>query len=367
LFWGNPRALGWRRERYRRLRFPHRQSIGIRAQFVRHQYLAIPGPNASDKNSAPTPFIASTKLDNWPQFSPDGKKIAFTSTRSGDNALWLCDRDGLNAVQLTSSDIRALVPRWSPDSSWIAFNSSKAGNYDIYVISADGGPVRRLTTGPANSGLPGWSRDGRWIYFGSDRSGTWQIWKEPAQGGTGVQVTKKGGAEAFESFNGDFVYYAKYDSNGIWKVPVGGGSEIQILDQGKPGSWALTDKGIYFAVINDAVEPTGVVSLSHEADAIKFYSFATSRLGIVREFSKDTKIGHEAHDMCALRSPIPSSETLGGADPARFALGPTLVDRQYVQITPESHYSFVSDESHGSTRLERTLAYNRRHIRLEVT
>jgi Tol biopolymer transport system component len=149
--------------------------------------------------------------------------------------------------------------------------------------------VRRVTTGPANSGLPGWSRDGRWIYSGSDRSGSWQIWKEPAQGGTAVQVTKKGGAEALESFNGDFVYYAKYDSSGIWKVPVRGGTEIQVLDDGRPGSWALTEQGIYLAVANDHAGTT-LLNL-----VIKFYSFATGRLGIVREFSRDTKIPFDYH------------------------------------------------------------------------
>jgi Tol biopolymer transport system component len=150
--------------------------------------------------------------------------------------------------------------------------------------------LRRLTSGPSDNGLPGWSRDGRWIYFGSHRSGDWQIWKAPTQGGTAVQVTKKGGGEGFESFNGDFVYYAKDGSPGIWKAPVGGGNEIQVLEYGRPGSWALTAEGIYFAVINDAVEPTGVGGLSQQADAIKFYSFATGRSGTVREFSRDTKI-----------------------------------------------------------------------------
>ncbi len=249
----------------------------------------IPGPRGAHKNSPPTPFLASTKLDQEPQFSPDGKKIAFVSTRSGNNALWLCDNDGLNLVQLAADDT-ARAPGWSPDSRSIAFATAKSGNYDICVISADGGPVRCLNTGPSDNLFPSWSRDGRWIYFGSNRSGDWQIWKAPARGGTAVQVTRKGGSVALESLNGEFVYYAKEGSPGIWKVPVGGGDEIQVLDQGEHMAWALADEGIYVRVNDSSFAPNGVVSQTQLAPAIKFYSFATRHLSVVREFSKDTKM-----------------------------------------------------------------------------
>jgi Tol biopolymer transport system component len=247
----------------------------------------VPGPNSVHKNSPPTRFIASTKLEYQPQFSPDGKRIVFVSGRSGKNVLWLCDTDGLNLLQLTSGG-RDEAPRWSPDNRSIAFTSTKAGNYDVCVISIDGGPVRCLTAGPSDNVLPSWSKDGRWIYFGSRRSGNWQIWKVPAQGGTAVQVTKHGGSEASESFNGDFVYYAKPESPGIWKVPVAGGDEVQILDQG--GSWALNDEGIFIRINEATIASTGVVSPNQRAPAIKFYNFATGQLSVIREFSKDTKM-----------------------------------------------------------------------------
>jgi Tol biopolymer transport system component len=115
----------------------------------------IPGPNSSDKKSAPSRFIASTQPDQEPQFSPDGTKIAFGSARSGNYEILVCDREGRNPVQLTSFNGHQLgSPRWSPDSRWIAFDSAKAGNQDIYVISADGGPPRRLTSGPSNNARP---------------------------------------------------------------------------------------------------------------------------------------------------------------------------------------------------------------------
>jgi Tol biopolymer transport system component/tRNA A-37 threonylcarbamoyl transferase component Bud32 len=241
----------------------------------------IPGPNSSDNKSAPSRFIASTQWDLEPQFSPDGTKIVFSSARSGSFEIWVCDREGKNAVQLTSSNGPEVgSPRWSPDSRWIAFDSLKAGNSDIYVISTDGRPARRLTTGPHNNTRPSWSTDGRWIYFGSNRSGDWQIWKQLAQGGAAVPVTKtEGGEEAFESLDGKSVYYAKLDAPGIWKVPAAGGEETRVLDRGGVAVWALTGQGICFFDLNGS---TGI--------ALKFYNFATGKVTLLRQFSKDTSV-----------------------------------------------------------------------------
>lgn len=239
----------------------------------------IPDSNSSATLSLPSRFIASTKVDMEPQFSPDGKRVAFNSSRSGNYEIWVCDRNGANPVQLTSLNGPIVgSPRWSPDSQWIAFDGSKGGNSDIYVIRADGGPVHRMTTGPSNNVRPSWSRDGRWIYFGSNRNGNSRIWKTPAVGGAASVVTKEG-EEAFESPDGKFVYYAKLGKPGIWKVPVNGGNEIQILDQARESLWALTSKGIYYFDLNNPAKP-----------ALRFYSFGTRNSTLVKEFSDETRI-----------------------------------------------------------------------------
>jgi Tol biopolymer transport system component len=241
----------------------------------------IPGPNSSGKKNAPYRFIASTQPDKDPQYSPDGTKIVFSSARSGNLEIWVCDREARNPVQLTSfGDLSVGSPRWSPDGRWIAFDSNKGGNYDIYIISADGGQPRRLTSGPSNNESPSWSQYGRWIYFGSDRNGDWQIWKEPAQGGAAVQVTKnKGSHEAFESLDGKFVYYAKWGVPGIWKVPVAGGEETRVLDRARASTWALTRQGICFFDRNGSPD-----------NALRFYNFATGKATLLREFPKDTRV-----------------------------------------------------------------------------
>jgi Tol biopolymer transport system component len=233
------------------------------------RYEVHPG---SRRNTSPTKLIASTGINDSQQFSPDGKRIVFASTRSGSWQIWVCDSDGSNPLQLTSFGGRETgTPRWSPDGRQIAFDSYiTEGHGEVYAVNAEGGRPRRLTTatGTSNNAVPSWSRDGKWIYFASDRTGAWQTWKMPAEGGQAVQVTKKGGMAAFESPDGKTLYYAKgQNAPGLWKLPVQGGEETHVLDQlgaGYWGYWAVVQDGIYFYNIN--------------TKAIEFFSFATHKI-----------------------------------------------------------------------------------------
>ena len=173
----------------------------------------------------PERFISSTRMDSGPQFSPDGSKIAFESTRSGQYEVWMCRSDGSGLVQLTHFNSVSGTPRWSPDGQQIVFDSLNAGNVDVFVVDSQGGPPRRLTPEPSIEAVPSWSRDGRWIYFTSNRSGGLQVWKMPSSGEPAVQVTRNGGFAALESPDGKFLYYAKgLTVPGLWRIPTDGES-----------------------------------------------------------------------------------------------------------------------------------------------
>jgi len=204
--------------------------------------------NSSDHPSEM--FIYSTRMESGPQFSPDGKMVAFESTRSGNYEIWMCRSDGTGLVQVTHFNSMTGTPRWSPDGRQIAFDSRAPGNASIFVIDAQGGSPRRVTTEASSALVPSWSQDGGWIYFASDRTGRNEVWKIPLAGGSSVQVTHHGGFAAFESPDGKFLYYAKGASiPGIWRIPTSGGEEIEIvssLDAGHWGYWAPVENGIYY-------------------------------------------------------------------------------------------------------------------------
>ncbi len=103
------------------------------------------------------------KLARHPDYH-DGK-IVFSYL--GD--LWLVNDDGANPRRLT--DHRALdsFPRFSPDGKWIAFSSSRYGNMDVFVVPVEGGRAKRLTYHSAPDTVVGWSRDSKKVIFQSSR------------------------------------------------------------------------------------------------------------------------------------------------------------------------------------------------------
>jgi Tol biopolymer transport system component/DNA-binding winged helix-turn-helix (wHTH) protein len=231
----------------------------------------------------PARFISSTHMDTNPQYSPDGSRIAFTSSRSGTVQIWVCDSHGSDPVQLTTFETDASTPRWSPGSRYIAFDSPTGGAADIYVVPAKGGPVRRITPESSQEDMASWSHDGKWIYFESDRSGVFQIWKAPLAEGTALQVTENGGAEAFESRDGRFVYYTKWEQRGIWRKPTeGGGPEMLVIDRGSPYHWGLFDNGVCLMDVAAAAGPV-----------IDCLDFDTNRITTVSRLPKNTHINVE--------------------------------------------------------------------------
>jgi hypothetical protein len=227
-------------------------------------------------------ILDSGGLDHGPQFSPDGRRIVFASDRSGSREIWVADADGRNSVQLTRMGVFLTgTPRWSPDGRRIVFDSYPDGPGDIFVVSANGGGLKRITNAPSSEAVPSWSPDGRWIYFASDRTGEWQVWKIEAGGGKEVQVTRRGGFAAFESYDGKSVYYARYDQAGVWTVPVEGGEETLVLDQlqaGLWGYWAVASDGIYFAEM-----PAPAKGGERARMRIRFFSFDSRAFSTVAE------------------------------------------------------------------------------------
>ncbi len=228
----------------------------------------------------PTELVSSTQSQVEPQYSPDGKYIAFTSNRSGSVEIWACHNDGSNPVQLTFfGGPPSGTPRWSPDSRFIAFDSREKGNGNIYVISVNGGTPRQLTSGNFENNIPSWSRDGRWIYFSSNRSGVFQVWKIPVDGGEAIQLTKNGGFDAFESYDGKDLYFVQKPNNTeIFKLSFAGGEEQSVdkrLSGLSWGDWELTDKGIYFAKPD-----TG------QKGHIYFYSFSSRQINQIAATEK---------------------------------------------------------------------------------
>jgi hypothetical protein len=204
---------------------------------------------------APVRAIGSTRSELNAEFSPDGPRIVFESMRSGTQELWVADRDGRSALQLTS------------------FNG-------------------RL------GGTPSWSRDGQSIYFGSTRSGRYEIWRMSARGGEPVQVTQHGGTYAKESIDRKYIYYARTGPlTGLWRVPVAGGEEVEVVPRlASYGNFAVASDGLYFEARlpgNPLGHTSDFTPFTRLEAAIDLLSFATGKVSRVLTLDRHADHGFD--------------------------------------------------------------------------
>ena len=248
------------------------------------------------EDEAQTSTPVSPTGDRWnfhPQISPDGQRLVFQSTRSGQYELWLGDRDGRNARPLTRSGVYKSPARWSPDSRRLVFATRRSGVTDVSVLDITDGGVRTLVSDDTAAVAPAWSADGASVYFGSRRSGSWQIWKVNAATGRTQQVTADGGYAAIESPDGRWLYVAQLDRRGLWRRPAAGDGPAtlvseRVLAEQWP-NWGTYDRGIYFLTWPDDGDPC-VALLEHDAPAPRLLArlpeFAWTGIAVSRDGSR---------------------------------------------------------------------------------
>jgi Tol biopolymer transport system component len=283
---GEPQPLaGIGQDAYSPAVSPRGNLLAYTQQLENDNIWRAPGPRSETPGGPPTELISSPRVQTDEQFSPDGKRIAFQSDRSGSIEIWVCNSDGSNPVQLTSfGGPLTGTPHWSPDGRSIAFDSRPGGKAGVFVISAEGGEPRRVTEGNWDDIVPSLSRDGKWIYFCSNRSGDWELWKVAATGGKAQSLTQNGGFEAKESRDGKWLYYSKFLSEqGIWRIPIQGGEATLVLNRKTERFWDLTEQGICFIDLEAKPHAT-----------INFYDFATQRVTKIGSVDKELVGGYGA-------------------------------------------------------------------------
>lgn len=151
--------------------------------------------NADGSNQ--TRLTDNPAFDHFPSWSPDGKKIVFASERDGDGNMniYIMNADGSNQTRLTDNPAHDVKPQWSPDGKKIAFQTTRNGKEDVYVMNSDGSNQTRLTDSPAWDGCLSWSPDGKKIAFGSNRDGNYEIYVMNADGSEQTNLTNNPSTE----------------------------------------------------------------------------------------------------------------------------------------------------------------------------
>jgi Tol biopolymer transport system component len=117
--------------------------------------------------------------NNHPSVSPDGNRIAFSSSRDGDYEIYSMNRDGSGVQRLTNSRGLDIRPAWSADGQWIAFTTARDGDYEIYAMRCDGSDTRRITDNPERDDYASWHPDGKRLVVVTERDGAIDLFVVP--------------------------------------------------------------------------------------------------------------------------------------------------------------------------------------------
>jgi len=225
--------------------------------------------------------IFSTRRQNNAQYSPDGRLIAFESTRGGLWDLWMSNADGTNPVQLSRLNLNTGHPRWSPDGRKVAFHAFPAASLnqsEVYVVDISERAPRKLVTNLTMTFDPTWSADGKWIYVRSKEENAREIYRLPSGGGQAIPLST-----VSEGHDDEVLYFAdrRYSST-IRGISLRGGLgafPLHNLPQVHNwNAWTTVHGGIYFV-------PVG------SPDSLHYYDFASGQIRDVLRLQKDFSDG----------------------------------------------------------------------------
>ena len=181
----------------------------IRDRQVRVIDLAAPG----GVNRARGCLLPGARGDEPPQFSPNGDRVAYLSTLSGKEAIWIANSDCTRQVRVRDFDSTRIGHlRWSPDGSRLVYEGLVGDRTEIWTVGIDGSVPLRLTVNDQEERDPSWSRDGQSIYYVALVDGRETIRRLPAGGGESVLVVSSGGREPVESADGRTLRFVREGS-----------------------------------------------------------------------------------------------------------------------------------------------------------
>lgn len=195
----------------------------------------------------------SSSLVLAPKFSPDGRRLLFTSYDSGFPQIQIMDVATVSARPLTQDqNAMAFAPAFSPDGRWVAYSREQGGNTDIWLMDVATGAQRPLTTSPAIDTSPGFSPDGRRIVFESDRSGTPQLYIMGLDGAEPTRISFGDGRYGTPAWSpkGDLIAFTKQigERFHIGTMRTDGSAETMLtesfLDEGP--TWAPNGRVVMF-------------------------------------------------------------------------------------------------------------------------
>jgi hypothetical protein len=203
-----------------------------------------------------------------PEWSPDGRRLAFTVQSDGRSNIYTIDADGTGFTRLTD-DGASHLPSWSPDATRLAYSRAAGdGTEDIWIMKADGTSATQITQerDGAMALSPSWSPDGTHIVFVSNRSGTPQIYQMDARGDAVTQLTTDDGFHAGPEYSPDgtrIAFAGDVGGPGLFTMAVDGTGVERLTDEPQVGplnlAWAPDGRFIVYSTTDESGDVVVVV------------------------------------------------------------------------------------------------------------
>ncbi len=222
----------------------------------------------AEANQAPvTPLLSSPNIDFYPNFSQATGQLAFVSNRSGNDEVWLVDRNGEESRQLTHMQTQVYGPTWSPDGSAIAFTAADKANKfkQIHIYDFSDGSLRQITDGDQDHAPPTWSRDGNHIYTGI-RYGNEFYLHQLAMDGSKQKLMPQAAVYGQQHPIENKLIFADLSKTGIWQYDIESGETSLLVETNSKvdgSTWVLSETGMYYVIRQENM------------DEVKFYDFNT--------------------------------------------------------------------------------------------
>ena len=214
------------------------------------------------------PFSAGRGRNDSPVWSPEGRRLVFTSDRSGRQQFFVKALDSTQPeTEFYTSDLMFKNPAdWSPDGLTIVLNTFKTGTaQDIVLLDAATRKVETVVAESVRRDMGGLiSPDSKWLLYSSDTNGSLQLWVQgfPTPGAA-VQVSERGGSRGWWSRDSRQIFWMSGDLRSLWRADVVAGTQFSVHN-----------------TLKIATLPPGILSIDMTPDRTRVLAITPERIGI---------------------------------------------------------------------------------------
>jgi Tol biopolymer transport system component len=182
------------------------------------EYLSEFGTAPGSRSSGAVPLTHGSSRDRQPTYSPDGRRILFTSNRGGNLDLWMADVATGSLRQITDDAAEDWDPAFSPDGERIVWSSDRGGHLEVWSAAADGSGAQQVTQDGLDAENPSMTPDGRWIVYWSSRPENRGLWKIHPDGTGAARIVSGQYALPEVSPDGRWISYLVLEPNNLRNV-----------------------------------------------------------------------------------------------------------------------------------------------------